>query len=174
MNNFKKYKKSIIHIWKLLKKKFKRSYGYDVDHLKLKFSEQAYDSHGDPTDDNKHGGSWTEQGIIYIDPNYPKVWKDLHAPLDDSKDTVLYWYATVMGHELAHEIYHNVWSKSEKKEVEMEARHSSSFHSYYLDYLIMIKKPDIEEFREELIVDYFGWIVAMHILNELGIDAYEI
>ena len=110
-----------------------RNFGYNVDYMRYVIDANAHYSNGKVVqkEDNIWSSSWSENKIIYLNPNYQEVLSYFH--IEDM--SVEYWYCFNIAYQLAKELYKNHWKEKDKADIYNRANNDKSFHSTYLDSL---------------------------------------
>lgn len=142
--------KQLDKLLKLIVNEYKKE-GYDLSNMKAKFSDTPVYNNGKKVpagviDPNSVGGSWTNKGIVYINPNRkgPMEYYGKNVTKDPEEFSRL-----IMAHELAHEIYRNHADDAYKDKIR-KAIKDEGFTTDYLKNGVADNKLDEEGFAEYL------------------------
>lgn len=145
-----------------------RKEGFDLSNMKAKFSDTPVYNNGkkvpaDVMDPNSFGGSWTNKGIVYINPNRkgPMEYYGNNVTKDPEEFSRL-----IMAHELAHEIYRNHADDAYKDKIR-KAIKDEGFTTDYLDNGVSQDKMDEEGFAE-----YMANMVKNRMPDKDKLEAY--
>lgn len=123
--------------------------GYDLSHMKAEFSDTPRYTDGrevpaEEMDPDAFGGSWTNTGTVYINPNRegPMTFYGQNGTKDPEE-----FSRAIMAHELAHEIYKNHATDEDKEKVR-KAIAAEGFTTDYLANGVAPHKMDEEGFAE--------------------------
>ena len=140
---------TIYYEFKTIKDYIKKLFGYDISYMKLVISNQPVYNNGTPnTEMNplQYGGCWIKNKTIQV-ADYQHL-KKVMKYYGVKNISLLNFSRHLIAHELAHEIYKNILSDSEKNNFKEKLK---DFRTVYTD-IIRSDKLDEEKFCEYIAI----------------------
>lgn len=129
-------------------------FGYNVQHMKPIIDTVAHHTNGNTVQkkDQIWASSWSDNGVIYINPNYKEVMEYFNLDLSPE-----HWFTFIIAYQIAKELYKNQWKEKDKATIYNKANHDKSFHSLYLDSL---NGNAGQVINEETCCEYFATMIC--------------
>ena len=129
-------------------------FGYNVQYMRPVIDTKAHHSNGNLVQrkDQIWASSWSENGIVYINPNYKEVMEYFRVNMSPEN-----WFIFIISYQLAKELYKNQWESKDKAQIYMKANSDKAFHSLYLDSLSGNAGSVV---NEETCCEYFATMIC--------------
>lgn len=131
----------------------------DVSYMQWESSERGVMTDGrlSDMDPANHGGSWTDDNIIYVNPDLTSVIANYGVDMP-----VMEFAAWIICHELSHELWQYVLSDEAKRHIVSTAR-SKGFSTAYLKTV----KP--EKLDKEMFCEYIASMMHSDLFSPVAV-----